>query len=205
MKTLYIEAQKNIKLDEAKLAELERVLPDTIYIAYSIQYKGLAEQVRKKIKKKISGMSQALGCSEIKTDSDILLIGDGRFHALNIAFNADKETWIFNNYSIDKINREEIERLKKQEKAKYSRFLMSDKAGILVSIKPGQFNLDKAVKLRQKLKNKKSYIFLADNISEPELENFRLPVYINTACPGLEHDNAKIINCKKIENHPEPA
>ncbi len=61
--------------------------------------------------------------------------------------------------------------------------------------KPGQFKLDEALKLKKKT-NKKAYIFLADNITEEELENFNLPIYINTACPRI--DSGKVIYYKLI-------
>lgn len=188
MKTLFIEARKDIKLNEEKFKELARILPGTIYIAYSIQYKELAEQVRKKLKNKIIGFSQVIGCTKLKSKSPILFVGDGKFHALNLATQG-REVYIFDNYAINKISKEEIESLKRKEQGKYSRFLMSDKAGILVSVKPGQFKLNEALKLKRKLK-KKTYLFLADDIKEDEIENFSLPIYINTACPRISSEKA---------------
>jgi 2-(3-amino-3-carboxypropyl)histidine synthase len=198
MKVLYIEAQKNIQLDNKKLAELEKILPDTIYIAYTIQYKKLAQEVKKRLKKKISGFQQVLGCSKIETKDTILLLGEARFHALNLA--SDREVFIFNNHTIEKISREEAERYKQKEKGKISRYLMADKLGIIVSTKPGQCKLDEAFKLKEKLKNKKkAYLFLADNINLQEFENFSLPIYINTACLRLEEDSNIILSINKLK------
>lgn len=199
MKTLYIEAVRKINLNESKLTELEKILPSTIYIAYSVQYKLLAEQVRRKLNKKVLGFSQVLGCSELKTKDNILFIGDGRFHALNLAISSGKQVYIFDNNNINKITENEIEQYRMREKGKYLRFLTSDKVGILVSIKPGQENLSLALRLKKDIK-KKSYIFLADNINPAELENFSLPIYINTACSSLEMDSGKIINFNLIKN-----
>lgn len=201
MKTLYIEAQKDIKLDNSKLQELEKILPPTLYIVYSIQYAGLAKQLKSKLNKKITGFTQILGCSKIETKDTILLLGEARFHAINLAQVSGKSVFIFNNHTIDKITREEISIYEKKQQGKISKFLISDKIGILVTTKPGQCKLNEAIKLKEKLKNKKkSYLFLADNINLNELENFSLPIYINTACPRLEEDSNLILSINTLNN-----
>jgi len=195
MKIMYIEAGNKEKLNLEKLKELEKKLPPIIYIAYSIQYKNLAEEIKKSIKKKVAGFSQVLGCSKIKTSSPILLISSGRFHAINLALQGNK-VYIFDNFSIREIDSKEIEIIKKKEKAKYLRLLSSDNIGITVSIKDGQENLESAEKIKEQLekKGKKAFLFLADNINPQELENFSCDIWINTACPGLSLDSDKIIN-----------
>ncbi|MBU3913814.1 MAG: diphthamide synthesis protein [Nanoarchaeota archaeon] len=204
MKTLFIEALRKLNLNKEKLAELESQLPRTIYIAYSIQYKNLAEQVRKEIKSKVLGFSQVLGCSDIKTSaSAILLIGEARFHALNLALSSNKPVFIFDNHSISRITEREINEINKREKGKYLKFLASDNIGILVSSKPGQNNSNIALKLKKQLelKGKKAYLFTSDNISVSELENFPdIEIWINTACRGLSLDSNKIINYSRIKS-----
>ena len=192
---MFVEAGNKEKLNLEKLKELEKKLPPIIYIAYSIQYKNLAEEIKKSIKKKVAGFSQVLGCSKIKTSSPILLISSGRFHAINLALQGNK-VYIFDNFSIREIDSKEIEIIKKKEKAKYLRLLSSDNIGITVSIKDGQENLESAEKIKEQLekKGKKAFLFLADNINPQELENFSCDIWINTACPGLSLDSDKIIN-----------
>jgi len=195
MKIMFVEAGNKEKLNLEKLKELEKKLPPIIYIAYSIQYKNLAEEIKKSIKKKVAGFSQVLGCSKIKTSSPILLISSGRFHAINLALQGNK-VYIFDNFSIREIDSKEIEIIKKKEKAKYLKLLSSDNIGIIVSIKDGQENLKSAEKIKEQLekKGKKASIFVSDNINPQELENFSCDIWINTACPGLSLDSDKIIN-----------
>ena len=206
MKTLYIEARKNLKLNKEKLVELEKILPSPIYIVYSIQYKKLAEEVKKELetskKIKVIGFSQILGCSELKTKADILLIGQGRFHALNLALSSAREVYVFDNFSINKISKKEIEKMKRKEKGKYLKFLASDKIGIIVSTKSGQEHLRLAENLKKKIQEqgKEAFIFLADNISLAELENFPIGIFINTACPGLSLDSSLVLNRTSLEN-----
>ncbi len=200
MKTLFIEAQRKLKLDREKLNELEKLLPDTIYIAYSIQYEKLAEEVRKQLRnKKILGFRQVLGCSQLKTNAKVvLLIGSGRFHALALASSCNKEVYIFP--EMNKIEKSEIETMKARERGKYARFLAAEKVGILVSSKPGQQNLQQALRIKKAMRKaeKKPYLFMADNINIAELENFPCDIFINTACPGLVFDSSKIINHRGI-------
>lgn len=206
MKQLFIEAQKKINLDESKLSELESSLPNTIYIAYSIQYRKLALEMRRAIKKRILGFSQVLGCSKLETKAEaILLIGEARFHALNLALNSGKPVFIFDNYSLREINRREIEKMQQEDRAKYTKFLASDNIGILMSMKKGQNHPDLAKTLKKKIETqgKKAFVFVSDNISISELENFPgIEIWVNTACPGLALDSRKIINhsCLKLEN-----
>jgi len=204
MKTVFIEARKNVSLNKGKLEELAKVLPHTIYIVYGIQYKKLALEIKKSLKnKKIIGFSQILGCSKLKTRADaILLVGEARFHALNIALSSGKPVFIFDNLSINKIDSQEILAMQKQEKGKYLKFLSSSSVGILVSTKPGQENLKAAEKIKKTLekKSKKVFLFLADSISPDELENFPdIDMWINTACPGISLDSSKIINYASIK------
>lgn len=203
MKTLFIESKRNLVLDKEKLAELVKILPRTIYIAFSIQYKELARQVKNAIKnKQILGFSQVLGCSTLDTKAEaILLIGESRFHALNLALSG-KEVFIFDNYSVNKIDKGEIEIMKKKEKGKYLKFLSSKSVGIIVSVKKGQDNIKEAEKLKMKLENegKKVFLFVAENINTNELENFPdIEIWVNTACPGLALDSSKIINYRAIK------
>jgi len=203
MKTLFIEAIKEIELNKEKLTELEALLPNTIYVAYSIQYKKLANKVRTAIKKKILGFSQVLGCSDIKTNAEaILLIGEARFHALNLAISSNKPVFIFDNYSISRITEKEIGEIKKRNKGKYLKFLSANTIGILVSSKPGQNNIETAIKLKKQLesKGKKAHLFISDNISISELENFPdIDIWINTACRGLSQDSMRIIDYSQIK------
>ena len=196
MKIIHIEARKkNAFLDTH---ELDNLSSPIYYIAYSIQYKELAEQVKLhliKQGKKIVGFTQVLGCSELKSKYPILLVGTGEFHALNLALQ-DNEVYILP--GLRKLDSQEIDKIKAREKGKYSKFLMSDEVGILVTSKYGQQNLKQAEKFKKNV-NKKAYIFLSDNINLSELENFKISIFVNTACPGISYDSGKIINLSSIK------
>ena len=78
------------------------------------------------------------------------------------------------------------------------KYLNADKVGILISTKPGQQNLKKAIEFKKHLKNKTSYLFIANNINPNEFENFGILSWVNTACPKLDFD-LPIINIRDLK------
>jgi len=204
MKILNIEAiKKNISISPNLDLSM---LPKELLIAYSIQYKNLAFKLKKIIEQKgynIKGFQQVLGCTKLKSNYAILLIGSGKFHALNLAMQ-NKQVYIYdNNYNkILKISEKELEALKRNKQASINRFFHSSRIGILVSTKYGQENLNEAKKISEKIEKKypekKVYLFISNNINLNELENFQIESWINTACQGLVNDSKKILNYDDI-------
>ncbi len=220
MKTLFIPVKSKSKLNEKKILDICKKLPENIAIAYSIQYKEIAHQIKNLLKQKnITSFVQVLGCSspkprklEIfgalknqrfllfpKNTEAILLITDGKFHAVSLALESNLPVYILCNNQLEKISDEYIKSLKMKKKASYLKFLNSDKIGILISTKPGQENLKKALEFKKHAK-KKSYLFICNNINKSEFENFpEIQCWINTACPRLDFD-LKVINIGDLKN-----
>jgi 2-(3-amino-3-carboxypropyl)histidine synthase len=203
MKTIFIPAKNNLKLEDSDISALLKKLPKKIALAYSIQYKETAEKFKKILSKthKIIGPVQVLGCSKPKfaTNVDaILLIGSGKFHATSLAIETNFQVFILENNHLIEISSEEIKKFQEKKKVSYINFLNSDKVGILVSTKPGQENLKNALKLKKKLTDKKSYLFLSNNLDIREFENFGLKSWVNTACPRLDMNSNKVINASEL-------
>lgn len=203
MKTLYIQAKRKTNANKAKILELSKQLPKQIAIAYSIQYQNLALEVKTILSKKhkITSISQVLGCSKPKfpkTTQAILLIGSGRFHAVALALETKLPTYILERDKLSKISEKDTESLEKKQKAGYLKFLHADKIGILISTKPGQSNLKKALDFKKQSK-KKSYLFISNEINTSEFENFQIDSWVNTACPRLDMNNSSIVNIEKIK------
>ncbi|VVB78487.1 2-(3-amino-3-carboxypropyl)histidine synthase [uncultured archaeon] len=201
IKVLYIESKLrnlDINLSKEEIAKL----PNKIFLAYSIQYKDLAVIIKKQLESsniKISGFGQVLGCSKISTKDPVLLIGEGRFHAINLYLQAP-EVYVLDNNKITKITENEVDSLRSKRKAALVKFLSADNIGILVSTKPGQENIALATSLKQKLKKqgKNAFIFLSNNIDLNQFENFNIDSWVNTACQGLSYDSPNIINYSEI-------
>ncbi|MBS3078752.1 diphthamide synthesis protein [Candidatus Pacearchaeota archaeon] len=201
MKVLYIESKlKNLKLNLDK-SEIQK-LPKKLFLAYSIQYKNITLFIKKQLEAnniKITNMQQVLGCSKIQTKDPILLIGAGRFHAINLYLQAPV-VYILENSRITKIPGEDIKKIEKKRKAALMNFLKAEKIGLLITTKPGQENMKIALKLKENLekKGKNVFLFISNNIDLCQFENFPIDSWVNTACPGLANDNAKIVNYQDV-------
>ena len=127
------------------------------------------------------------------------MIGSGRFHALSLATSSNLPIYMYEQSKLTKLSEKEILSFNQRKKTAYIKFLSSDKIGVLVSTKPGQQNLIKALELKKRLKQKNLYFFLGDFLSAAEFENFGLNSWINTACPRLDMDSTAIINISNLE------
>lgn len=204
MKTLFIEAKSNadIKLSKQQLAKL----PKKIGIATTIQHLHKIKDVQKQIKGSIIA-GQVLGCDVSKAEkiknkvNAFLYIGSGEFHPLGIALAAGKDVFCFNPFTkkLTKITKKEIEKYNKKKKTALIKFLSAEKVGILVSTKPGQQQMKKALELAKR-KDKQYFIFAFDTLNEIDLENFPfIQCWVNTACPRIADNKANIINIDDIK------
>lgn len=210
-KVLYLETRKKFNINEIDLTKLDNLPGKTISLAATVQYLSLVPIVSKYLKDKSKKIiikkgafydAHVLGCNSSafsKQADTLLLITDGKFHAINNAIQLDKEIYVFNTRTLEKIQRNEIDKIKAKKLAALKKFLSSDKVGILVSTKYGQ-NFKPVFELKNKIEKsgKKVYVLESDNINIAELENFNLPIYINTACYGLGLDDSRIINLQDV-------
>jgi len=206
MKIEYVNAESELDvLEVVKLAKL----PKKIGLVSTIQFLGQLEKVKSYLEGKGHNVfigGQILGCnasSALKISSKVdafLYIGSGDFHPLRVLIETGKKVIIANPISgeVGELSDNEIKEIKKKVLGKYNKFLHAKKIGIIVSIKSGQYNLDKAIKLKERL-DKESYIFIGDEIRVNELEDFNdIDFWVNTACPRIESSN--IISLEDLES-----
>jgi 2-(3-amino-3-carboxypropyl)histidine synthase len=179
-------------------------IPKSIAIVYSIQFEDLAKEISLILSKtnKITLFSQVLGCSNPKFSKDtkaILLISNGKFHAISLAYESKLPVYLFDNGNFSKIKQEEIDKLSKMERTALLKYLSSENIGVIVSTKPGQQRFSQAMKFKNSLKDKNAYLFLSNEVNISEFENFGLESFVNTACPRLDLVSNKIINISKIK------
>jgi 2-(3-amino-3-carboxypropyl)histidine synthase len=203
MKTLFIPAKAKISIDNSIIFNISKKLPKKIIILYSIQFKEIANKIENILSQnhEITNFSQILGCHipQFKKAQAILLIGSGKFHAISLMLETNLPIYLLSENRFEQISEKDRTLLQQKEKASYLKFLNSKKVGILVSTKPGQQNLSKALDFKKKLKNKNSYLFISNDINHDEFENFGLDSWVNTACPRLDLENPSIINLQKIK------
>jgi len=202
MKTLFIPVKSKELVKENQILKILKPLPKDIIIAYSVQYENLAKKIKNLLgKHNILSFIQVLGCSKPKIPKKakaILLISSGKFHAVSLAYETKIPVYILNSNKLQKISKKDLEIIEKNQKISYLKFLNSKKIGILISTKPGQNRLKKAIGFKKKIKNKKSYLFLGNNINPQEFENFKIDSWVNTACPRLDMEDNRIINISKL-------
>jgi len=205
MKRLFIPAvyEGAVKLTK----ELISQLPNSLVLAMPVQFLRFKEQIKKQLEdsgKKAQFFvskhgqypGQVLGCDIHKFSGKydaFLYVGEGKFHPTALLFENEKPVYCFNpfNNNIEKIDKSYLEKLHKKKQALIAKFLQSDKVGILLTTKPGQYQQRLAEELRARLeeKNKEAYLFLADEINFSQLENFNfIQSWINTACPRIVED-----------------
>lgn len=174
-----------------------------------------------------SGMScdegQLLGCNlecfdnskddkKLKEDFDAFLyIGDGVFHPKALMIKNRKDIYCYNPKSnkLEIIKKELHDEYEKKKKGAILKFLTSENIGIIITTKQGQNNTKRAEQLKsrimKKYPNKKTFLFLVDEINFNELENFNfIDIFVNTACPRIAYDDSirtekKLINIDDLE------
>jgi diphthamide synthase subunit DPH2 len=188
MKKIFIETRK--KFEDLDFQELSDIPGKTVSIVSAVQYLNLVPEVRKFlesldkkvfIEKGVFYPGHILGCNSTainkKCDS-VVMLADGKFHAINNAIQSQKEIYVFNGKSLDKISRTEIENYNKKITSKKKKFLE-----------------------RIEKEGKKVYIFESNNVDLGDIENYpEIKIWVNTACFGLARDHEKIVNlCDILE------
>jgi diphthamide biosynthesis enzyme Dph1/Dph2-like protein len=203
MKTRFIPVTIKKEPKYEKIGKLIKEIPEKkLALCFSNQFMEVSKKIYEKFPEKFVYKTQVLGCSNPKFPKEvggILIVGQGKFHSVSLAYESGLPTYILENNLIKKIKNEEIEKMKKKEKGAYLGYLNAKKIGILVSTKPGQERLKKAMEFKDKIKDKKVYIFISNNIDVSEFENFDIDFWINTACPRMDLVDAPLINLEKLE------
>ncbi len=205
MKILFVPSENRVSVSKEVIRSLANKLPKKIGLISTIQFNHLLDSFKSILSLEnktilINNKGIILGCDvssalniQDKVDA-FLYIGSGFFHPSQVALKlkTKKTVFLFNplNEQFSELDYKEIEKIKSRQKTAKIRYLSSDKLGILVSIKPGQNQIYKALKIKEYLekKGKEVYLFLMDNFDQNQLENWPDLAWINTSCPGISQD-----------------
>lgn len=209
---VYFEARAKIDVKAAVKKALLMLKPwDSIGLVTTIQHIheiGKAKDVLLKESKKvvIGGAGrlryagQVTGCdySNVRAVTDqvdaFLFVGGGKFHAIGISLATSKPTIVADPYEERAFSVEgEAEKTLRQRMANVSEAKKAQNIGILVSLKPGQMRLQRAIEIKGKLQNKgKSVVVFALKEITPEaLMQFpNIDTYVNTGCPRIVLDES---------------
>lgn len=224
MKVVHIEARikSKVKLPKSFIDKL----PKTVVVFTTIQLMSSFDSCLKEIensgRKTITFKTghtrykgQILGCNVQQgkdyTDEEFdayVYIGDGLFHPKALVWkNENKKVFAYNPFTQEQqvVDNEDIQRIKKKNKGALSTFYMSTKIGVLVTTKPGQFYLKRALELRDEYPEKEFFYILDNTIDFNSLEDFSfIDCWINTACPRIGFDDSikiskPIINMEDVK------
>ena len=139
---------------------------------------------------------QILGCDggavkSVEKDADaVVFVGEGMFHPL--AMETTKPAFAYNPSSGNaKRLDDDIARLRKRRKGSFTLAYSAKSFGILLSTKPGQFNMAGAQWAKKELekRGRNAAIVTANELEPMALKNFMsFDCYINTACPRMADD-----------------
>ena len=206
MRALFIETESTADIKPV-IEKAMKLIPKKVGLVTTAQHKHKLKQAKKLIGKGAVIGGQILGCDvsaakKISKKVDAFLyIGTGEFHPIGIALETGKKVFIANPMSevVSYVKKEDIDKIRKNEKVSLVKFLSAENVGILVSTKPGQNRLKKALELKKKIK-KNCYIFTADEIDFNQFENFGfIDCWINTACPRIADYRTDVINYEMVE------
>jgi len=194
MKTLFIEASYKGRIRLPK--KLIDKLPKSIALFTTVQFIPHLKSIKAQLKgKKVllfrprhsRYKGQLLGCGIVKFKrifDAFLYIGDGSFHPKTLKVKNSKPVFVYNPYS-----KKHFELKFTPRKPSLAKFYASENIGVLISTKPGQQNLTKALKLRNKFADKNFYFLAFDTLDFSQLENFPfVECFVNTACQRIGID-----------------
>ncbi len=206
MKIKYFEARSSINLPEITPGLIDLVKGKSVALFTTVQFLEQRDSLAVKLLKycKIVNMKlahceypdQILGCSafdsEIPEKPDLFIyLGDGVFHPKSLVLKEiTDEVYCLSpiDFLIKKITKEDVLSLIKKRNGALSGFTIAKNVGVLITTKPGQNNLKKALELKS---DKNIYYFLDDTINFAELENFNfIDCWVNTACPRIAYDDS---------------
>jgi len=219
----YIESREDYDPTKILRNEFKKIKEEKIGLISTLQFLSSLEIVKKflenkgktlKIGKGKLNLGQILGCDisaakNIEKDVEAFLyVGSGNFHPLGLALQTEKTVYFLDTErneisTLDKIK----DKFMRQKYAAIALAKDANRFGVLVSVKPGQLNLELAKKIKKKIegKGKKAYILVFNEIKPEKLEGLDLDCYINTACPRIAIDNRTdfkkpILNPDEIES-----
>lgn len=214
-KTIFIPVRAEADVGRIVKDILDKVKFKKIGLITTAQYIHLLDEVKDLLEKGGKEVSiqpgrpnpgQILGCDVRAAKGDVdcfVYLGTGRFHPLKVAYTTEKPVYIAHpSGGLEEISDKEKLVYQKKKYARISKFKDARRVGILVSMKPGQQQLDKALEFKGKIEKegKETFIFVANEIKPESLIGFEVDVWVSTACPRIidDHFDKPIVDISEI-------
>jgi len=143
----------------------------------------------------LSYPGQILGCNVVNALTDkstIIYIGDGLFHLYGL-YLLGKRIIAINpiSWEVREISQEEQQKYLRRKYAAYATIKQAETLGVLISSKPGQFEVFAKhiiAEIKKEFQDKTLIFIVANEIKKEEPEFLQVDAFINLACPRLEDD-----------------
>jgi 2-(3-amino-3-carboxypropyl)histidine synthase len=210
--TVFIEAKAKAGIKEA-VQEALPYLEDwrSVGLATVVQHVDMLSEARELLIKagksvaigdtgKLKYAGQVIGCNysnakAVSKDVEaFLFIGGGKFHAIGLALATAKSVVAADPYEKRAyLMDNEVKRILKQRWASICEAKALENFGVLIGLKSGQKELDRALWIKDELKKKgKTVTLLAlrEITSEALMQFPTIDAFVNTACPRISLDDA---------------
>jgi len=203
------EIDKNIS---KLLKELEKRKISSVALIANAQYRDYLEEIKKKLFEKkvqsfvgkgssrVSRQGQVLGCNYTVVKSvqpsvqATVYFGDGYFHPQGLIFSTEKPVIIVNplHGTVEEVGEKQRDRFMRKRFAAIARASQAKSFGIIVSVKSGQRQKEKALELKKviEIKGKKAYLLEMDLVVENYMTGIDVDCLVNTACNRIVLDDA---------------
>jgi len=177
-----------------------------VALTSTIQFKHRITELREAIGRDVIVCDTVLGCRALIPDVDcIVLIATGVFHAIKVALTTNKPVFIVSPEGFSKLDKGLIDDFKKKQSIRVSKVMDAKVIGVLVSTKLGQSNErlgERVVKVLQS-KGRDACLFVANELSPSQLNDYPVDAWVNTACPRIVEDEFEkpIVNWGELKNH----
>ena len=206
MKLLHLHARSKVPVE---ISEKDwKKVPKPVGLLASVQHLHTLRELNSKHKNDSVLGGQVLGCrceAAERIDPKVksyLVIATGYFHSQRVAINTNKPVYVYDpiQKTLTIQPREQIDRILKTRKGALLKFYTAKNIGILISVKHGQCDIDKALSFITEVdKEKKSYLFAFDTLDIPKLEDYNfIDCWVNTACNRIPDEKTNMIDIGDI-------
>ncbi len=215
----YVPCQYRISGEEMEeniarlLRELQKRKITAVSLVANAQYGTYLPQIKKSLfengvqsfighgTSRLAGEGQIIGCNYTVVESVLpnvqasVYFGDGYFHPLGLVFSTDKPVLVLNplHKTVEEISEKTKDRFMRKRYLAIAKASEAKNFGIIVSIKSGQRQKEKALELKKAIERhgKKAYLLEMDLVAEGYMTGTGFDCLVNTACNRIVLDDAE--------------
>ncbi|HLC93326.1 MAG TPA: diphthamide biosynthesis enzyme Dph2 [archaeon] len=225
---LYITCYYNLTREEIEqnakrlLKELQKRNVNSIALIANAQYNHVLPELKQILFRegitshigtgtsRIATQGQVLGCNytvvesiQPTVDANVYL-GDGYFHPQGLVFSTKKPVIVVNplHGTVEEIGEKNRDRFMRKRFAAIAKASEAKSFGLIVSVKSGQRQKEKALELKKAIERKglKAYLLEMDLVNESYMMGVKVDCLVNTACNRIVLDDAE--NWKRLIINP---